>query len=237
MRRRPLLPAVERSARFDPRGRSRSRRCCQVGERAARSGSAVLRSRPGPTADSRARREPSPTHPSSDELRSARSLCVAQQWSSRCLGVPQSGTVLVASSSPCIRAHASSLLTTALPPPARSRRVHFPAIVARCLASAHPKGWRRGDGPCSDPAARLHPWRGLDPRFGCEVPAPARAAEVATPRAGEAASHMTARNGAHRGQGDPTAGVGDLRAFRHVDCPRLVALGGLNPARCAVHAL
>jgi len=40
-------------------------------------------------------------------------------------------------------------------------------------------------------------------------------------------------------RGDPTTGIGDLRAFRYVDCPRLVALGGLTscPVRTANNAL
>src|SRR5512133_4221615 len=78
------------------------------------------------------------------------------------------------------------------------------------------------------PGARLHARRGLDSRLGREVPAPARAAEIRAPRAREAASHITAGYGSHRNHGGPTAGVRDLRAFRHVDCPRLVALGGLT---------
>jgi hypothetical protein len=72
-------------------------------------------------------------------------------------------------------------------------------------------------GRCTVPSPRLHPRRGLDLRLRREVPAPARVAEIGTPRAGEAARPATASDGSHRDKGDPTAGVWHLRTFRHVE--------------------
>jgi hypothetical protein len=88
--------------------------------------------------------------------------------------------------------------------------------------------------PRSTPGSSLRARWDLASRLGREVPAPARAAETRARWARAVALPVPARDGSHRSDDVSTAGVADLRAVRHVDLPRLVALGGLTS--CPVRA-
>ena len=109
----------------------------------------------------------------------------------------------------------------------------FPNQVAwaypegQLLRASVPSGPERASMLRSVPGPCYHPWRGLYPGLGREVPAPARTAEIGTFGARAAAIHIPAAYGSHRKDGGPTVGVRDFRTIRHVDLPRLVARGGL----------
>jgi hypothetical protein len=82
--------------------------------------------------------------------------------------------------------------------------------------------------PRSARGTRLRPRCGLNTVLRRKVPTSAVAAQIGALGAWEAASRVGPADGPHRHHCFPAILVFDLRALRHVDVPRLVALGGLT---------